>query len=342
MADLGATLHTNAIVPLEQAYNPLAPIQPASPGPDRPQPAGHLTVELDKVTLRGATGVEVTDFHLLYVATPAVLGRYGITPAQIDPTADLVSGRSDLSGLRFFAPDLGVGIGLGAGVGVGVGVGAQGSDQPQQPGLRPRLPGAAQPTIQTLRHLPTYPSEPSTLITPHAMETLGLQAIPTGWLIQANGPLTGAQITTATRAAASAGLYVETRTTKKSLAPLRNWSTAAGGLVALGVLGMTVGLIRSETTNDLRTLTATGASSATRRTLTGATSGALGLLGAVLGTAGAYAALLAWHRSNLSPLGHVPVVNLGAIVAGLPAIAFIAGWLLAGREPATMARRTLE
>ena len=114
---------------------------------------------------------------------------------------------------------------------------------------------------------------------------------------------------------------------------LRNWSTAAGILVALGVLAMTVGLIRSETAGDLRTLTATGASSTTRRTLTGATAGALALLGALLGTAGAYAALLAWHRSNLHPLTHVPVANLVIILVGLPLIATAAGWLLAGREP---------
>ena len=55
-------------------------------------------------------------------------------------------------------------------------------------------------------------------------------------------------------------------------------------LVALGVLAMTVGLIRSETAGDLRTLTATGASSATRRTLNAATAGALALLGGILGT----------------------------------------------------------
>jgi putative ABC transport system permease protein len=126
------------------------------------------------------------------------------------------------------------------------------------------------------------------------------------------------------------------------MAPLRNWSTAAGILLALGVLGMTVGLIRSETANDLRTLAATGASSTTRRTLTGATAGALGLLGAVLGTAGAYAALLAWHRSDLSPLGRVPVLNLIVILAGLPVIATVTGWLLAGREPPAIARRPLE
>ena len=41
----------------------------------------------------------------------------------------------------------------------------------------------------------------------------------------------------------------------------------------------------------------------------------------IVGTAGAYAALLAWHRSDLSPLGHVPVVNLIVILVGLPVIA---------------------
>ena len=105
---------------------------------------------------------------------------------------------------------------------------------------------------------------------------------------------------------------------------------------------MTVGLIRSETGNDLRTLTATGASSRTRRTLTGATAGALALLGALLGTAGAYAALLLWHRRDLHPLSHVPVLNLVLILAGLPLLALAGGWLLAGREPPEMARRPLE
>src|SRR5256885_11306977 len=50
-----------------------------------------------------------------------------------------------------------------------------------------------------------------------------------------------------------------------SLAVLGREATAAGILLALGVLAMTVGLIRSETASDLRTLTAAGASSTTRR-----------------------------------------------------------------------------
>jgi putative ABC transport system permease protein len=145
-----------------------------------------------------------------------------------------------------------------------------------------------------------------------------------------------------TQAAARTGLYVETRQPEKSLAPLRNGATGAGILLALGVLAMTVGLIRSETSGDVRTLTATGASGRTRRTLTGATAGALALLGAVVGTAGAYAALLAWYRSDLSVLGRVPVVDLLFILVGLPVIAGAGGWLLAGREPAGLSRRALE
>ena len=92
----------------------------------------------------------------------------------------------------------------------------------------------------------------------------------------------------------------------------------------------------------MSTLTATGASSWTRRTITGATTGTLALLGALLGTAGAYTALMAWFRSDLHPLTHVPWTNLVFIVAVLPVVATAAGWLLAGREPPTMNRQPLE
>ncbi len=71
-------------------------------------------------------------------------------------------------------------------------------------------------------------------------------------------------------------------------------------LLALGVLAMTVGLIRSEAAADVRTLTATGATSGTRRMLTAATAGALAFLGVVLGTGGAYIALMAGHVRDLA------------------------------------------
>jgi putative ABC transport system permease protein len=72
---------------------------------------------------------------------------------------------------------------------------------------------------------------------------------------------------------------------------------------------MTVGLIRGEAAGDLRTLTATGATSTTRRTLTAATSGALALLGGLLGAIGAYIALLAGYHNDLSALSRVPVAT---------------------------------
>jgi putative ABC transport system permease protein len=308
-------------LPVEQAYDPQSSIQPAEPGgPGGGQPAGFVTASLDRVT-KTSQG-EVIDLpHTLYVATPAVLSYYGINPGQLNPGIDIITSHNDIGGLQVFMPDL--------------------SPGPKADATR-RTSGIAHPDIQISRQLPAYTSDPTTLITAHAMQVLGLQALPAGWLIQAQHPLTAAQLTTARKAAASTGLYMETRKPVKSLAPLRNWSTAAGTFLALGVLAMTVGLIRSETANDLRTLTATGASSTTRRTLTGATSGALALLGALLGTAGAYAALLAWHRSHLTPLGHVPAANLLAILIGLPLIATAAGWLVSGREPPAINRRPIE
>ena len=71
-----------------------------------------------------------------------------------------------------------------------------------------------------------------------------------------------------------------------------------GIALALGILAMTIGLIRSETASDLRTLTATGASSPTRRELTAATAFALALGGAVLGTVAAYVAAIGYAWAN--------------------------------------------
>ena len=174
------------------------------------------------------------------------------------------------------------------------------------------------------------------------MQTLGLRSAPVAWLVEAPRTLTTAQMDAARKQAASAGVSIETRDQQASLTQLRTDATVGGILVALGVLAMTIGLIRTEGAGDLRTLTATGASSAVRRTLTGATAAALGLLGALLGTGGAYLALLAWHRSDLHALTQVPVVDLVALIAGLPLIAAAAGWLLAGRQPPGIARQPLE
>jgi putative ABC transport system permease protein len=112
--------------------------------------------------------------------------------------------------------------------------------------------------------------------------------------------------------------------------------------LALGILAMTVGLIRSEVAGDVRTLTASGATSRTRRTLTATTAGGLALLGVALGIVGAYVALTAGFASSLGELRPVPIAHLAVIAIGTPLVAAAAGWLLGGREPANIARQPIE
>jgi putative ABC transport system permease protein len=58
-----------------------------------------------------------------------------------------------------------------------------------------------------------------------------------------------------------------------------------------------------------------------------------------LGTLGAYIGLAAGHSRQLDTLSRVPVLELTAIGAGVPLIAIMAGWLLAGRQPPAIAGR---
>ena len=202
--------------------------------------------------------------------------------------------------------------------------------------------------IQEVSALPSGTSAPNTVITEHAISTLGLRSgiAADGWLIQTPNPPTATQITNARHTAAAAGLTIETKNSIPSVAVIIDWATVFGIVLALGILAMTLGLIRSETAGDLRTLAATGASSWTRRTLTAVTAGALGLAGAVLGTVAAYAAAIGYSWDNqldgLSELTSVPTTSLLLILVGMPLAAAVAGWLLAGREPAAMAHQPLE
>lgn len=65
------------------------------------------------------------------------------------------------------------------------------------------------------------------------------------------------------------------------------------------------------------------------------------LLGVLLATIGAYVALAAGYLTDIVTLSHVPVLHLLVIAAGVPLVAFAAGWLLAGREPHALARQPI-
>jgi putative ABC transport system permease protein len=183
---------------------------------------------------------------------------------------------------------------------------------------------------------------PPTFITLNGLRRHGWAQIPAGWLVESSRPLTRDQIADARDVAAGTSLTVETRRGTTSYAKPMAIATAAGALLALAILAMTVGLIRGESAGDLRTLTATGATSSTRRTLTAATAGALALLGALLGVAGAYVVLAATYRDDLGYLSDVPVLYLALAVVGVPLAAVAAGWLLAGREPPAIVRPAIE
>ena len=204
------------------------------------------------------------------------------------------------------------------------------------------------PVIQEVGALPAGTSAPNTVITEHAIRTLGLgtSLSPQGWLIQAPHPPTAAQITNARLAASVAGMSIETKNSAPSSAEILDWATVFGIALALGILAMSIGLIRSETARDLRTLAATGASGVTRRTITATTAFALALCGAVAGTAAAYVAAIAYAFDNqldgLSELSNVPTTNLLIILVAMPIAAGLGGWLLAGRQPAVISRQPLE
>ena len=179
---------------------------------------------------------------------------------------------------------------------------------------------------------------PPTFITLNGLRRHGWNQIPAGWLVESSRPLTSDQIADARTIAANAGLTIEAQRGQTSYAKTMAIATAAGGLLALAILAMTVGLIRRESAGDLRTLTATGATPGIRRTLTATTAGALAFLGTLLGVAGAYVVLMATYHDDLGYLSDVPVLYFGPAVVGVPLAAVVAGWLLAGREPPAIAR----
>jgi putative ABC transport system permease protein len=289
-------------------------------------------------TLFRTTDVNFQNFNgTVYVATPELLRYYGIASTDIKPGTDILTSRPGLNAVAHLL--------LIAEPSVG--------SQQIGPGRHPLQSTSttcppssciAHPVIQQTSHLPTGIGAPNVVMTEQALHQLGLSAgQPDAWMVQAPHDLSATQKSTAEALAAAAGMTVATKNAQPSLKTLETWATAAGILLALGVLAMTSGLIRSEAAGDLRTLTATGASSRVRRTITGATAGGLGLLGGVIGTAVGVAGVTAFYRHDLHDVfAHLPISELLILAVGLPVAAAVGGWLFAGREPPAVAHRPIE
>jgi putative ABC transport system permease protein len=188
---------------------------------------------------------------------------------------------------------------------------------------------------------PGFTSIPASFVTPKALVERGWEPARAAWLLEAPSPITDAQFEDARQAAAAAGITVEARADQANLRAIRSAASAAGVAIALGILAMTVGLLRSEAAGDLRTLTATGAPRGIRRSLTASTTGSLAFVGALLGTFGAYAGFVAGFSDQLDALTPVPMIHLALILIGLPLLATGLAWLVAGSEPDALGRRFL-
>ncbi|MGH3202819.1 MAG: FtsX-like permease family protein [Streptosporangiaceae bacterium] len=278
------------------------PVNPAS----KAQPGGQQPVVSLNVPVDQAAGRNgVYTSVPLYVATPAVLHLLRVNPAAIDPAANILTGHAGQDVLTTITT----------------------------------ITNAT--NVQPI-HVPGYSSDPTSLITLNGLRHQRWTQIQSGWMVESARPLQAAQVAAARDVAAKSGLVIESRNTQASLATISTVATAAGALIALGVLAMAVGLIRAEAAGDVRTLTAIGAASTTRRALTATTAGTLALLGALLGSGAAYLALAAGHRSDITVLSRVPVLDLAITIVGVPAAAALAGWVLAGRRPASVARQPLD
>ena len=274
-----------------------------------PSTAGDAAVREPVSLVRKLSSHSFNGLGFAYVATPELLRHLGIDPTTVRSSTELLTSRTD----DVLLLDMTV----------------------------RRDPAKSQTHVQRV-DLPTYTSAPTSLITARAIHDHGWVRVRAGWLIESSTALTPDQIDGARRTAAALGFTIETRSGQDALATLRAVATAVGGLLALAIVVMTIGLIRSEAAGDLRTLTATGAAARTRRTVTASTAGALALLGVILSTAGAYLALGAAFHADLARLVPVPLAELLALGIGLPVAATIGGWLLAGREPRTFARQSLD
>jgi putative ABC transport system permease protein len=309
---IAAQIDGATVIPLRKATQPGA-VPGRSPGGDT---QFIPTIELTKIFTSPEGGKNYRNQSQLYVATPAVLEYLGVDPATIDPGTDYLVDRS---------------------------VTSKGLVIPSFTSRREIAVRNVQ-KIDTGRHLFGAESgrTPPYFITLDGLRRHDWAQIPAGWLVESSRPLTSDQIADARDAAAEAGLTIETRRKSNSPTEVMAIATAAGALLALAILAMTVGLIRGESAGDLRTLTAAGATPGIRRTLTATTAGALALLGAILGAAGAYVVLLALYHDDPGYLSDVPVLYLAIAVIGVPLAAAAAGWLVAGREPPAIARTAIE
>jgi putative ABC transport system permease protein len=183
--------------------------------------------------------------------------------------------------------------------------------------------------------VPAFSSAPRTLLTEEAIDDLGLRTAPVGWLLQRDRPWTATELATLRDEVVAVELGMETRSGQGGLSSLRTIAASVGALLALAILAMALGLMRSEAAADTRTLVAIGASRSARRAVAAHTAASLAVLAVLIGTATAYAAMIAGYWTAPERMGPPPVAHLAAVLIGVPLVATAASWLLGASDRAT-------
>ena len=312
IAQFAATLGGAAVHPLDAAVD--SPETVAAAGvPANVDPRGRPGQPTVGLGLRIPHGIEGLGNTGLFVGTRDILATVGVDIDKIAPSVEVLTPKTGdllLTDITLFRRDI-------------------------------KIEDMKSAVLQAVPD-PGYADQPKNFVTESAMRSHGWLSVRAGWFIQTDHAVTSQQRSAARDLAAKSGLTLETRDNKRGLYVTRLVATAAGMLLALGILAMTIGLLRGEAGRDLQTLTATGATGTARRTLTAATAAALALLGSLLGLMGAYIGLLGGYQDKLKPLVPVPIGYLAVVVVGLPIVAGVVAWLVGGREPEVLARRTLE
>ena len=207
----------------------------------------HEVVELQTTTATlSHTGLGRNWEGPIYVATPKLLAAFHVRPGEVSPGADILTIRPGLASLAHMQ----------------LIENGQANNGPSGPApVCTNGDCIDRPVIQELHTLPSGTSAPNTLITLHAIGQLGLRPSLAGWFIQAPQAIKPAQVKSAQLMAVAQGMSIETRDNVPSMSTLINGATVFGIGLALAILAMSVGLVRSETAGDLRILAATGASS---------------------------------------------------------------------------------
>lgn len=166
---------------------------------------------------------------------------------------------------------------------------------------------------------------PRFVISEQAAGRLGLAPVDSGrFLVRADAPITNDNVSGAREIAGRhSGAYVTSAEDfVNDFGPIRAAATGGAGLIALGIVAVSVALVAAEARRDRAILVAVGAGKATRRKVVGASAGMLACIAAIIAVPAGMApvAVVQSFREGGFPVV-VPWTTIGAVLLAVPLVA---------------------